>query len=177
MIVPIDKLADRAISDITCIVIHHSVAQPTLDIEEISAEEIASQGFICVGYNGYVKKTGEDSWLLQEGRPIDKLPAAQYGMNTEGYAICLGGNFEPGAAPFLTVVTQNALDTIIDHIKQVKLKAPNLKYLIGHEDVATIKQHQGLNPGDYSTACPGKNLYAKLDAIRLATGLLRYPGI
>jgi hypothetical protein len=176
MNVPLDKLTDRDPKLITCIVIHHSVAKPTLDIEEIAVEEIASQGFVTVGYNAYVKDAGI-SWVVQIGRPIDKLPAAQYGMNEEGYAICLGGNYHPGGASFVTPVSQNALNLIALHIKAVKAKAPNLKYLIGHRDVATIKQHLGQNPSEFSTACPGDLLYAKLDDLRAATGLAKWPGL
>jgi len=61
-------------------------------------------------------------------------------------------------------------------IAHAKQKLPNLKYLIGHYRVAQIKAKQGLNPGDYSTACPGKGMVASLNKLRSLCGLEQYPG-
>lgn len=45
------------------------------------------RGFNDVGYHHFIKKDG----TIQNGRPIDKVPAAQQGHNTGTLAICLHG--------------------------------------------------------------------------------------
>lgn len=180
MQVPTDELTDRAPSLIEYIVIHHSVAAQTIDIEDIARMEEAAQGFVTVGYNCYLKKI-DHGWVLQEGRPLDKLPAAQYGMNEVGYAICIGGNYQPDVANVPTnTVDEDALHLAVQRILQVKKKAPNLKYLIGHRDVEIIKGKQdGDDPAfaahEYGTSCPGDALYARLHDLRILTGLKSPP--
>lgn len=175
MQVPVDELADRAIADIEYIVIHHSVTAQNLTIEQVAEMEEASQGFTTIGYNCVLSKsTGQ--WEIQEGRPMDKLPAAQYGLNEQGYAICVFGNYEPNVAGISTdSVDPASLDLVAERVDAVKAKALNLKYLIGHRDVATIKAKHGGNPADFSTACPGDLLYAHLHDLRLRTGLQSPP--
>lgn len=171
MIVPVDELTDRDPSLIEYIVIHHSVTAPALPIEAVAKMEEAAQGFTTIGYNCVVTKA-PGHWEIQEGRPLDKLPAAQYGLNREGYAICVFGNYQPNVPGVPTnVLEQAALQLVIDRVNAVKAKCPNLKYLIGHRDVATIKAKHGGNPADFATACPGDNLYARLHDLRVATGL------
>lgn len=175
MVVPESELTTRPIDDITYFFIHHSVASPETDIEVLAQMDIQSQGFVTVGYNCVATKK-PTGWVIQEGRPIDTLPAAQYGMNQQGYAMCIGGNYEPNVAGVPTnEVEQESLDLAVEQIKLVKSKCPNLKYLAGHRDVAAIMKAQGLNPGNYSTECPGDLLYAKLDYLREQTELLAPP--
>lgn len=143
--------------------------------------EQTSQGFATIGYNAYVKclSVEHDLWVVQQGRPIDRIPAAQYGANTEGYAICIGGNYQPNGAPFLTTVSDVALKTAAAQIQLVKAKCPNLKYLAGHRDVETLMKErdhwltEGEAATDYGTACPGDGLYARLDDLRKMTNLTR----
>lgn len=179
MIVPINELAPRDPKSITHFVIHHSVASPSLDIEQIAAIDINSQGFVTVGYNAYMKIVN-DKPILQFGRPINTLPAAQYGMNTQGYALCIGGNYQPNVPHVPTNTLSDELwakiePVILQLITQVKSKAPNLKHLIGHRDVATImvQNNPHANPEEYSTLCPGDILYAKLDELRVKSGLTK----
>lgn len=173
MQVPVDQLTKRPLEAIEYVFIHHSVAAQTLDVEDINRMEIAAQGFICTGYNAYIRKNpSTGKWEIQEARPMNCVPAAQYGMNTEGYAICIAGNYEPNVSGVPTnQVEQEALDLAIERIKAVKAHCPHLKTVLGHRDVAAIKSKQGLNPGDYSTECPGDLLYARLHDVRLATKL------
>jgi hypothetical protein len=172
-------MAQRSLNTITCVIVHHSVAHKTLDIEDIDKMEKVSQSFLAVGYHAYTKCLDEknDLWVVQQGRPLNKIPAAAYGMNNESYDICIGGNYEPGAMSFLDQVSPNALKAVADQIKLVKAKCPNLKFLIGHRDVATIKQRNGEDPSQFSTLCPGKLMATKLDDLRAATGLAQWPGI
>jgi hypothetical protein len=167
----------RALKTVDTIIIHHSVADKTLDISQIATMEERDQGFIDVGYHVYTKciDVQKDLWVCQQGRPIWAIPAAAYGYNTQSYDICIGGNYHPGGASFLDEVSEYALHVVAKQIEQAKTKLPNLKYLAGHRDVATWKAEQGLNPGDYSTACPGNLLYARLGILRQLTGLAVRP--
>lgn len=176
MTVP-DNLPKRSLTDIQYFIVHHSVGPQTMDITEVAEEEIASQGFLTIGYNAYVKKNGH-FWVVQEGRPIDTIPAAAYGLNTASYDICIAGNYHPNVPNIPTdEVEQESIDLVLARIKAVKAKCPNLKFLIGHRDVATIMERRGLNPGDYSTDCPGDRLYAFLHHLRTLTGLTVPPGL
>jgi len=164
------RLTDRDIAQIEYFVVHHTADPDQVqDIAEIAAEEIASQGFSTVGYHAVIWKTGE----VQEGRPIGKVPAANLGLNTLSYAASLEGNFQPGSPGYSgEVPSAEALAALVERIELVKSKCPNLKYLIGHRDVAAIAVRlEGGSLGDYATACPGDDLYSHLHDLRVATGL------
>jgi hypothetical protein len=171
----LDELTDRTAEDIQYVVIHHTVMNKTADATAIAAAE----PFLTIGYNAYVKcvDPANDQWVIEEARPLAKVPAAQYGMNTEGYAIAIGGNYQPGIAQPLDTVSETALSLVSARIQHLKAICPNLKWLIGHRDVATLKKAQGLNPGDYSTECPGDALYSRLHDLRVWSGLHSPPGL
>lgn len=167
MIIPqnvLDKLTDRDLSVVRYVVIHHTADNnQDKDIVEISHEEQASQGFLCVGYHAVIHKDGK----IQFGRPIGKVPAANLGMNTVSYAISLEGNFHPPDANYAgEKPTNEQIQSLENLVHLVRGKLPNLKYLIGHRDVARI-----MSNADDATACPGDLLYALLGVIRGATGL------
>jgi len=166
----------RNASQITTLFIHHTVMVPTADVTEVDAVDRGRGGFLAIGYNAYVKST-PGGWVVQQARPLNVIPAAQYGMNTEGYAIAVGGNYQPGGAPFLTPYDPAVLPVIAAQVAAVKKKCPNLRYLCAHRDVATIMEKRGLDPGLYSTACCGDDLYAHLDELRTLVGLAKYPGL
>jgi hypothetical protein len=157
-------MTDRSLSVVTYLVLHHT-ADPTTnkDILEIAREEQASQGFTTVGYHAVIWADG----TTQFGRPIGKVPAANLGLNTVSYAIAWEGNFEPGSPGYIGQKPTDAQITgFIFLAKNVKTKLPNLKWLIGHRDVARIVA----DPGD-ATACPGVDAYTILPRLRAATGL------
>jgi hypothetical protein len=169
----ISEMTTRDPSVVDTIIIHHAVADPTLDISQIAAMEEAAQDFITVGYHEYLKLVdpANDQWVAQMGRLINEVPAAALDYNTKSYDICVGGNYEPNVEGVPTnQVSPNALKLVIARVQAVKAKLPNLKYLIGHRDVANVITH---NPND-ATACPGDLLYAQLWQLRQATGLHSY---
>jgi hypothetical protein len=173
--VPLDKLTDRDPELIEYFVVHHSVLDPSTSIEDMAKGEIASQGFVTIGYNAVIVKE-RGGWKIHEGRPMNKVPAAQFGLNEQGYAVCVGGNYHPNVENVPTnAVDPAALDVLVARINAVKRKAPNLKFLIAHRDVATIKAKHGGRASDFSTACCGDFLYAHMDALRAATGLAKPP--
>ena len=173
MVVPQNQLNHRPISDIQYFIIHHSVGPQTQDITEVAAEEETSQGFVTVGYHCIVRLNPQShKWEIQEGRTIDDIPAAAYGLNEQSYDICILGNYQPNVPNVPTnTVSQDALTLVKERALLVKSKAKNLKYLIGHRDVATIMTAHGGNSSDYSTACPGDLLYAFMHNLRLETEL------
>jgi hypothetical protein len=173
--VPLDQLTDRDPKLIEYFVLHHSVLDPATSIEDMATMEIAGQGFVTIGYNAVIVKE-PGGWVIHEGRPMNKLPAAQFGLNEQGYAVCIGGNYHPNVKDVPTnVVDPASLDVLIGRIDAVKRQAPNLKFLIAHRDVATIKVKHGCDASDFSTACCGDRLYAHMDALRDATGLAEPP--
>ena len=175
MKVPLDKLTGRDPEIIQYFVVHHSVADPATSIEDLANAEVASQGFVTIGYNAVIVKEPA-GWTIHEGRPLNTVPAAQYGLNEQGYAVCIGGNYHPGVKDVPTnAVDPAALDVLIERIDATKREAPNLKFLIAHRDVATIKAKRGGRAADFSTACCGDFLYAHMGALRAATGLAKPP--
>lgn len=166
------EMAHRDPAAILYFIVHHSVAAPTLDITEISQMEQLSQGFVVVGYHAYCKKLADGSWVIQEGRTMDDIPAAAYGLNEPSYDLCVGGNYEPSVPGVPTNAIEDAvLNLVVERIKLVKSKCKNLRYLIGHRDVATIMENRGKDPANYATACPGDLLYAHLQELRNRTDL------
>ncbi len=161
----LNRMTDRDLSVVTYCVIHHTADPSTnKDIAEIAREEVASQGFITVGYHAVIHGNGE----CQFGRPVGKVPAANLGLNTPSYAIALEGNFEPNSPGYCNEKpTPSQLHSLVDLIENVKKKLPHLRYLIGHLDVARI-----VGVASDSTLCPGKDLYALLPHLRAETGLL-----
>ena len=57
------------------------------DVNVIYDWHVNGNGWSDVGYHFYIKKDG----TIQNGRPIDKTPAAQAPYNKATFAICLGG--------------------------------------------------------------------------------------
>lgn len=161
----LNRMTDRSLDVVTYCVVHHT-ADPSRnkDIVEIAREEVASQGFVTVGYHVVIQGDGK----VQYGRPIGKVPAANLGLNTPSYAIALEGNFEPGSPGYCGEKPMPAqLTAIIAVIENAKKKLLHLRYLIGHRDVARI-----VGVASDATACPGKDLYALLPHLRAETGLL-----
>lgn len=166
----LDKLTPRTVSDVIGVCLHHTVTHKDVTAAEIAAME----PFLTIGYNVLIRKDPQTGWQFQEGRPFLYVPAAQYGLNVEYYAIAIAGNYQPGAASWLDAVEKDALDLVVTRVHQLREHYGvhlSLQYLIGHRDVAAIKAKESLDPAYFSTACPGANLYAQLDKLREYTGL------
>ena len=146
MVVPQNQLNHRPISDIQYFIIHHSVGPQTQDITEVAAEEETSQGFVTVGYHCIVRLNPQShKWEIQEGRTMDDVPAAAYGLNEQSYDVCILGNYQENVTGVPTnQVPQEALKLVQQRALEVKSKASNLTYLIGHKDVAKRRNHNPL---------------------------------
>jgi hypothetical protein len=142
------------------VVIHHTVsggtystlAEQKAHMRDIEATHL-NQGWSGVGYNFVVFPATR--WYRRtrifEGRGWDYIPAAQANANTGTIAVAVAGNFEtkqPGAK-------------LVGRLAAFSLRArrrKGVKKLRGHRDYM-------------GTACPGRNLYAKLPRIRQLAGL------
>ena len=80
------------------------------------------RGFRDVGYHAFVQKSG----YIQEGRPMEHVPAAQEGHNAGSIAICLAGLNDFTGAQF------RALQSFCAQIKQA---IPNVTFH-GHKEVS-----------------------------------------
>lgn len=74
--------------NINKVFIHCSASDnPDHDDVSVMKEWHLQRGWSDVGYHHFIKKDG----TIQNGRPIDKIPAAQRGHNKGSIAICLHG--------------------------------------------------------------------------------------
>lgn len=128
------------------IVVHHT-GNPTDD--DLSAEEIhmshLSQGWSGIGYHYVIRKNGQ----IEQGRPHWTVGAHAYGENSHTIGVHVCGNFEEA--------------------EPTKYQIESLAYLLGWlcetyglDPAEDIVGHRDLMP----TACPGENLYNKLDEIK-----------
>ena len=140
-----DKLEDRKYTD--KIVLHHT-GNPQDD--DLSAADIdashKAKGWACIGYHYVIRKDGS----IEQGRPVDTIGAHAYGHNSHTIGIHLCGNFEI-AEPTSNQIESAAM--LIAAIADLNSICINDSTVLGHRDLMP-------------TACPGENLYAKLDDIR-----------
>lgn len=92
-----------------------------------------ARGFDMVGYHHFIKKNG----IIQNGRPLDRVPAAQAPHNTGTIAICLHGlkeeNFTTAQASSLYKICRaidESYDVTFHGHKEVANKAcPVIDYI------------------------------------------------
>lgn len=129
------------------IVIHHT-GNPCDD--DLSAEEIhqshLSQGWAGIGYHYVIRKDGS----IERGRPHNMIGSHACGFNSESIGIHVCGNFEI-AEP--TEAQQNSLSMLIAELCKIYGLIASADIVVGHRDLM-------------ATACPGENLYKKLDTVR-----------
>ena len=150
--------APRSLSSITDIIVHHSAGtlkQTPLDIDQ----EHRNRGMSGIGYNYVIVPSG----TVFSGRPPEVVPAAAYGRNAESLNICVIGNFEPTDSGYTGKPTPAQLSSLKDLVVYLHHKFPTIVRTIGHRDVATLFHPN--NTADYSTACPGQDLYWELPHI------------
>ena len=74
--------------DVSRVFLHCSASgRPEHDDVSVIREWHLERGWSDVGYHFFIRSDG----LIQEGRPLEKIPAAQGGHNTGTIAICLHG--------------------------------------------------------------------------------------
>jgi N-acetyl-anhydromuramyl-L-alanine amidase AmpD len=116
-----------------------------------------------IAYNYIITPDGK----IYDGRPVGYVPAAAYGRNLQSLNVVLVGNFEKGDGGFTGPPTAAQYSSLVDLSVFVHQHFPSILRTIGHRDVAT-EFYPGVDEGDYSTACPGSELYSLLPAVRAA---------
>ena len=129
------------------IVIHHT-GNPADD--DCSAEEIhrshLNQGWAGIGYHYVVRKDG----TIEVGRPHWTVGAHAYGYNSSSVGIHFSGNFDRNAPTFQQMENGALLLAKLGLDYGLPLTP---QYVVGHRDLI-------------GTACPGGNLYARLQDMR-----------
>lgn len=124
-------MTTQALSDITRIVLHHSASpRATTTTADIRRWHTMDRGFDDIGYHFVIEGDGS----VHSGRPLDRIPAAQKGANTNSIAICLVGNNVLAAE----AMGWNDAQRISAHSLIVMLRTVLGKRLpfCGHRDVA-----------------------------------------
>ena len=130
--------------NITRIVIHHSASSRTGTTLALIDAWHRNQGYDGIGYHRVIEGNG----AVRQGRADSRIGAHAYGHNHDSIGICVTGNFE----------TETPTTAQIDALVQtcaVLCKRHGIP-------AAAIVAHRDL----MATACPGKNLYSQLPAIR-----------
>lgn len=152
------QMTPRPLSVISDFIIHHSAGNPNQTPLEIDAEHRAI-GDACIAYNWVISPNGS----VYAGRPVNFVPAASFGRNSQSVNVCLTGNFEHGDSGYTGPPSQAAMTSLMDLCLWAHKQYPTIVRTIGHRDVATLFYPKDTAP--YSTACPGSELYTEIDAV------------
>jgi hypothetical protein len=151
--------AQRPISTITDLIIHHSAGSPDQTPLEIDAEHRA-RGMAFIAYNWIITKDG----TLYQGRPIGWVSAANYGRNQQGVAVCLTGNFDSTDSGFTGNPTPDQIQSLYHLALSVHIHLTSIERTYGHGDIASLFYPS--DPDPYSTACPGDRLEVQIPSVR-----------
>ena len=132
------------------IVVHHA-GFPDGD-KDSSAEEIHKfhqevNGWAGIGYHYVIRKDGR----IEQGRRPQMVGAHALHHNKNSVGICVAGNFDVAKIQSAQMDSLKLLTAWL--CQRYKLNPMAKGVIVGHRD---------LN----DTACPGKNLYSKLDELR-----------
>lgn len=149
----------RDLSAVTDFIVHHEDGPWDETPLQVDAQH-RSQGWDMIGYTFVIGKDG----TVYQGRPMNMVPSAAYGRNTQSVDVSLTGDFQPGTEGYCGSPTPEQIQSLKDLAVYVHQQIPSIERTIGHRDVATLFYPK--DTGDYSTACPGDTLYALLPEIR-----------
>lgn len=155
---PAGEMIPRPIAHATDLIIHHTAGPAVQSALDIDAEH-RQRGFAMIGYNWVIEHDGR----VCKGRPMDVVPAAAYGRNSQSIDIALTGNFQPDDAGFTGDPTAEQIQALKELSLKLHHDIPSIVRTIGHRDVAGLFYN---GDGDYATACPGDRLYAQLPEVR-----------
>ncbi|MBB2943879.1 hypothetical protein FB565_003608 [Actinoplanes lutulentus] len=140
-------------------------------VRSIQTYHVKSNGWSDIGYNYLLDKCGKLFEGRKGGVETPVVGAHTQGFNTNYAAISVIGNFE-------TAASNSTIEKVIGQVAAARLGkynynptssvtvtagSANGKYAAGAK--VTIQRVSGHRDAD-ATACPGKNLYARLPAIR-----------
>lgn len=155
----------RPVQNIRWAVVHHSASN---DLYSNAAALKAERAHRGEGYNFIVDdddalrsaKAGSDGkFTAVQDAPDTTVSNGTYGINQQAWNICVDGNFEhqvPTADEIHAVV-----QVLASKLKSWGWRKRDVSRIIGHSQAGAL-----LSPRRYGTACPGKNMIAKLPEIR-----------
>lgn len=155
---PFGNMTPRALASISDFICHHSAGNPDQTPLEIDAEH-RNIGDACIAYNWVVGKDG----TVYAGRPVEFVPAAAFGRNSQSVNVCLTGNFQADDAGYTGPPTSQQMSSLNDLCLWAHKQSPTIVRTIGHRDVATMFYPNDTAP--YATACPGSELYKQIDDV------------
>lgn len=130
------------------LVVHHSASKKSTTKDDIEKWH-KDRGFREIGYHKVIGAKG----VLYQGRSESKSGAHAKGANTGSLGVCVTGNFESESPDTEQIET---LTTVL--FQWCKQHGLSEYQIYGHYNT----------PGcTTATACPGKNLIAKLNEIKL----------
>ncbi len=171
------KEAPTYLTDVRAGVLHHtagsngySAASVPSQLRGIYAYHTKVRGWNDIAYNVLVDRFGR-AWEGRWGgvsRPVQGAHAL--GFNGQTFGVSAMGDYEratPSAAMLTTIAKVFAWKFSVHRIdpraRTVLTSTGNLRYAAGEKvTLPTMSAHRNVGP----TACPGKNLYAKLASLR-----------
>lgn len=111
---------------VTKVYLHHSASDnPAHDDVSVIMDWHLQRGFSDVGYHYFIKKNG----IIQKGRGLEKIPAAQKGHNPGSIAICLSG---------LASFTDEQKDALVGLCGDINSKYDKITFH-GHKEVGNTQ--------------------------------------
>ena len=131
------------------IVVHHAGMSKDKDTTAAAIHKFHQEtnGWAGIGYHYLIRKDG----MIEQGRLPDMIGAHAYGHNKNSVGICLAGNYDIGKPPEIQVDALKELTAWL--CRKYGINPWKDGAIVGHRDVC-------------DTACPGKNLYKRLDELR-----------
>ena len=136
--------------DIDYIVVHCSATSfgKDLDVEDIDRMH-KRRGWSGVGYNYVVKLDG----TIQNGRPLEKIPAHVKGFNRNSIGICYIGGLDENGKPSDTR-TDKQKEALLFKLLTLKRLFPYAK-IVGHRDLSPDRDGDGVvERHEWLKACP-----------------------
>ncbi|MFC0627367.1 N-acetylmuramoyl-L-alanine amidase [Kribbella deserti] len=156
----------RYTSTIRAAFVHHTAdsnqytkAQSAAMIRSMYAYHVKGRGWCDLGYNFLVDKYGQAFEGRAGGMHLPVLGAHTGRFNADSFGVSLIGNFER-AHPSSAMLDMTA--QVIAWKMDAYYRSPYGKALINGATFDSISGHRDTK----ATACPGKNVYAKLDDLR-----------
>lgn len=130
---------------------HHSAGAPTTTAEEIRRFHMApppkGRGWSDIAYHRVIRQlhpsTGADGWVVELGRPDERVGAHDDGQNADSIGVCLAGDYTKGPVPIAALLA--LLEELVTLCRRYGLTA------------ADIEGHKENEPSSTPTACPGFN--------------------
>lgn len=143
------KAGKRAITEI----IVHCTATP--EGQDVTINQIKrwhlDRGFNDIGYHYVIYRDGS----IHQGRAEEIVGAHAVGHNAVSIGICYVGGLAKDGKTCKDTRTSSQKASLISLIKNLKLRYPTIKVVMGHRDTSPDLNHNGIiEPSEYIKACP-----------------------